>query len=454
MKGLVVFFEIIFFMVFAYSCFDENLNPTITESRTVEDNVNALEDLQGLANGMYNRMTVAHYYGRDIIIFGEVRSDNCFANANSGRFLTVGQMKVGPEDNYSEDTWSAIYEVIASANIIIGQDPEEIKGNKAAVQHIIGQAYVIRALAHFDLLRLYGQQHAGGQLGIPYITVYKGEQSRERGTVEQNKESIYNDLEEGLSLLSSELNDVSMQTITTFAAKALQARVALYFGDWEKARDAALEIINTGEFRIVEADDFANSWATDSDVNSIFELAYDSSDNNNIEGLHYIYCGAKYGDVEVLDDLQTIFDENDVRNESIGLVGGKLRNLGKYPSEDYSDNVSLIRYEEIVLILAEAKFRLGEEGALDVLNEVPLKRNADLYTDISIDNILTERRKELCFEGFRFDDLVRTGNDIPLVDPLHQTHDGPGYGSYNYAFAIPTVEINANPSMVQNKGYY
>ncbi|HKI88776.1 MAG TPA: RagB/SusD family nutrient uptake outer membrane protein, partial [Draconibacterium sp.] len=226
-------------------------------------------------------------------------------------------------------------------------------------------------------------------------------------------------------------------------------------GDWDVAKNAALSVIGSNQFEIIDAVNYANSWKKDTDVNSIFELAFDSSDNNGIEGLQYIYRGAMYGDIEVLNNLRTIFDENDVRNspEMIGNLGGKLRNLGKYPSNDFSDNVSLIRYEEVILILAEAKLQLGEDDALDILNEVPAKRNATLYTEATLENILLERRKELCFEGFRFDDLARTGSDIPLVDPLHQTHGGPAYGSYKYAFAIPSVEMNANPNMVQNDGY-
>ena len=446
-----------FFAVMAYSCTEKDLEPTVTENLPLETSINTLEDVQGLANGMYDRLTVSYYYGRDMIIFGEVRSDNCFANATSGRFVTVGQMKVGPADNYSESAWTAIYEVIASANIIIQQNPSRIDGDETAIKHIIGQAYVIRALAHFDLLRLYGQHHTGGDLGVPYVTEYKSDNlTPSRATVEENKTSIFNDLESGLQLLSLSLNDASKQTITTYAAEALKARIALYFGDWDEAKSAAQSVIDSDQFEIVDAESFVNSWKTDSDVNSIFELAFDNSDNNGIEGLQYIYRGEKYGDIEVLENLSAAFDENDVRNSSemIGELSSKLRNLGKYPSSDFSDNVSLIRYEEVVLILAEAKLQLGDSDVLDILNEVPAKRNANLYTEATRENILKERRKELCFEGFRFDDLARTGSDIPLVDPLRQTHEGPAYGSYQYAFAIPTVEMNANPNMVQNEGFY
>ena len=53
----------------------------------------------------------------------------------------------------------------------------------------------------------------------------------------------------------------------------------------------------------------------------------------------------------------------------------------------------------------------------------------------------------------RFHDLARTGRNIPEVDPFKQTHGGPAYGDYKYAFPIPLVEMDANANMVQNAGY-
>jgi hypothetical protein len=213
------------------------------------------------------------------------------------------------------------------------------------------------------------------------------------------------------------------------------------------------------KFSMADSAGFVGSWKTKNNANSIFELAFSTSDNLGINGLQNIYRGAMYGDIEVLDNLLTVFDEKDVRKSPamIGYetVSGKkrLRNLGKYPTADFSDNVVLFRVEEQFLILAEAKIELGEADALVILNKVPAKRGATLYDAATKENILKERRRELCFEGFRFDDLARTGNDIPMVDPIKQTHGGPKYGSYNYAFPIPRVELNANKNMVQNKGY-
>ncbi len=452
-------YQIIFLVVLLFpGCAFSDLEPTLSNEKDVRLNIKNLEDLQGIANGMHDRMTVTTYYGRNMIIYGEVRADNCFSNGNSGRFLTEAQMSVSPDN--SNGPWEAMYAVIASANIIINADLESLSGDVRKINQVAGQAYIARALAHFDLLRLYGQQHAGGNLGIPYITRYQqDERLPARQTVEVNKAAIFEDIENGLQLMTEANNPKTKQQVSTYTGYALKARVALYFKEWEKAKTAALTVINSGKFSVVSAVDFAGSWKTKNNTNSIFELAFSSTDNLGINGLQYIYRGSQYGDIEVLDDLFLVFEERDVRKSAAminyeSFAGKKrLRNLGKFPSADFSDNIPLFRFEEQVLILAEAKIELDEADALEVLNQITAKRGAAPYTEVSKANVLLERRKELCFEGFRFDDLARTGSDIPLVDALRQTHGGPKYGTYKFAFPIPAVEVSANSNMVQNEGY-
>ncbi|NSW94595.1 MAG: RagB/SusD family nutrient uptake outer membrane protein [Bacteroidales bacterium] len=453
-----IIFSIIALTGILFSCSKDSLDPTLAQSKAVETSIRTVEDLQGLLYGAYNRMTSYAYYGRDYIIHGEVRSDNTFSNGNSGRFVTVAAMNLGNNDAYVTDAWTQIYSVIASANIII--NAQNIEGDEAKINHIKGQAYAIRALAHFDLLKLFGQQHVVGgdaTLGVPYIKEYKGEDLLpRRNSVSEVKQFIYDDLGTALSLMSVSLNDPSAQSITTHAVYAIMARVAVYFGEWNTAKTACEAVISANKFQIIPAASFKSIWNTDSPANSIFELAFSSTDNANINGLQYIYRGTSYGDIQVLDDLLNQYEETDVRGLASGMLGYegiKLRNMGKYPSIDYSDDVFLFRYEEIVLNYAEALFELGDPTAIDWLNKVPAERNASPYAAINKDNILLERRKEFAFEGFRFWDLARTGRDIPLVSPFQQTHGGPQYGSYKYAFPIPKVELDANSNMVQNFGY-
>ncbi len=444
------------------SCSEESLDPSMEQDKIVEGSINKAEDVQGLLFGAYDRMTQTPYYGRDLIIYGEIRADNAFSNGNSGRFINPSKMSMTVNDAYPTDTWTAIYEVIASCNILIGLDPAAIEGDLAEINHYIGQAYALRALGHFDLLKLFGQQHVngGGDVGVPYIKEYKGEDlTPARNTVTEVKGFIESDLATAVSMMSDALNDPSHVYMSTWGAYALQSRVALYFGEWDKVITAAEAVIGSGAYVIIPETEFISSWFTKSSPNSIFELAYSTTDNNNINGLSQIYRGAAYGDIQALEDLQSIFDDGDVRGDTNFMIGsgaetGLLRNLGKYPSADYSDNINLIRYEEVILNYAEALVESNREGdALTQLNLLTAERGAQAYAVATKEIVLLERRKELCFEGFRHDDLARNGMDIPLVSPLEQTHGGPAYGSFNYVFPIPEVEMNANSNMAQNSGY-
>lgn len=463
-KFIFIIFSITLLAGILASCSKDSLEPTLAQSKAVEGSINTVDDVKGILFGAYDRMTNTNYYGRDFIINGEVRGDNCFSNGNSGRFVREAKMEFN-EDNVTTGWWSAPYEVIASANIIIALDDASIQGDPALLNHYKGQAYAIRAMAHFDLLRYFGQQHVGGTLGIPYIKVYKGDDfTPARNTLEECKTFIMEDINQAISLMNPAQDDNSKQILTHWGAQALKSRIALYYGDWTVARDAALAVINSGKYSIIPASGFVSFWRSDGGVNSIFELAYSGTDNNNINGLQQIYRGSSYGDVEGLKDLYDAFDPGDVRASPamIGpdpdpdLVSPKpYVNLGKYPANDYSDDIYLIRYEEVVLNYAEALWRINpsDPAALTQLNLITSNRNAVAHTSINEDIILLERRRELCFEGFRFHDLARTKRDIPLVSPLQQTHGGPAYGSFNYAFPIPLAEMNANSAMEQNPGY-
>ena len=86
-----------------------------------------------------------------------------------------------------------------------------------------------------------------------------------------------------------------------------------------------------------------------------------------------------------------------------------------------NNNVRLLRYAEVLLMNAEAKVRAGKSGDAP-FNEVRTRAAMPTKTGVTLDDILDERRMELCGEwGLRYTDLVRTGkadevlNDAALV---------------------------------------
>lgn len=445
------------------ACSKDSLEPTLADDVLAGEILDE-NQMRQFVDGSYNIMANYRYWGRNVIIAGEVRADNVFANNNSGRFITMGANNLTERTGDVTDIFQYAYGSLANANIVIATNPENVTSEDPGyVDHMMGEAYAIRALIHFDLLRMFGQQHVAGQgglgsLGVSYMFQFQGEELyAPRSTVEETRDFIYQDLDAAAALMDAQYNDGNKVSITTFAVNAIKSRVATYFRQYDIARAACEEVI--GNFTITPEDNVVASWSSSEvPAASIFELAQNDIDNNGNNSVANIYRGPSYGDIQVLDNFveNAEFGPDDVRASAdmIGVADGGVRNLGKYPSMGvFSDNIKIIRYEEVVLNYAEALVETNPALALTHLNSIPLNRGGTVYAAATYENILKERRKELAFEGFRFDDLARFNMDIPVIDAISQTHGGPAYGSDNYAMPIPIQERNNNPFTDQNKGY-
>lgn len=105
-----------------------------------------------------------------------------------------------------------------------------------------------------------------------------------------------------------------------------------------------------------------------------------------------------------------------------------------------NNNVRILRYAEVLLMNAEAKVRLGQNGD-EPFNMVRRRAEMPELTNVTVDQILDERRMELCCEwGERYADLIRTG--------LAQSVLGPnGWSPDKTYFPIPQTQIDLAPSL-------
>jgi len=447
-----------FFVIGLSSCSTDSLDPKVVDQKDINLNpVSSADDLRKVLNGAYKYMSAVSYYGRDYIIYNEVHSDNALANNRSGRFVTEAAFTTVVSSSYADATWKTIYQVIAQANIAIagpvtGAESDAIKA----------EAYAVRALAHFDLMKLYGQQNVIQSLDaltIPYVTNYGvvTQENTYRLPYRELQAKVYEDIDTALSLANTSTD--SKTIINKQAMYALKARFALYFatyaGDAEyavalQAAEDALSLGNT----IATASQFKSIFADgEVGVNSIFDIQFLDNDNLGINSLFQIYNLTAYGDVIATKQLkETVFsDAADIRGQLITLdTNASYRNTGKYVFR--ADNVKVIRVEEMVLTAAEAAFRTGNTArALELVNNIATNRGIAAYTTITLEDIINERHKELAFEGFRFDDLMRLKRGVPQVDG-RLAKDTPAYGDSRLAFPIPQSETNVSP-LQQNQGY-
>lgn len=439
------------------SCTEDFLEPGLFQSKKYEEAIENPTDLHNLVKGTYDIMNTAEYYGRDMIVFGEVRSDNTNNDEGTGRYINVGQFNMIASDGYAYDTWEDIYQCIQQANNVIQIDPEEVEeGQQAEVDYYKGQAYALRALFYFDLMRLYSTMFVDGyDLGVPIVTEFDPTASSEppaRASIDETKQRIEDDFEEALSLMDPSFF-VSKTEMNVDAAKALYSRYLLYIGETERAMNLAYEVINepNHSYQLAAPANYQPQWELSETNESIFEIAFTSSDRLNTTSVGYMWNPNGYGDFTFTDDLLALYEEEEARfpytSDGIPM---------RYQNLNGTYNIRLIDYPEVILNYVEAAFHEGDpEGdALDRLNELATARGASEYTDLTLDNILLERRKELAGAGHRYFDLLRNDMDIPAVSSQHS--ESIPYGDERLAFPIPEDEIDANPNIGdedQNPGY-
>ena len=474
------------------SCSDSWLDlypsTSLTSANAVESYSDVYNLLIGAYDGLQGTSSAAAYYGAGFIYYGDVRGDDMQARASGMRVSNTYEMQYSALMNLP-DIWTKPYDVIKRANeVLVSIDAGLASdGNEPDVKDLKGQALTMRALAHFDLVRVYGKPYtmsgAPASLGVPILNQppYDARYLPTRNTVEEVYAAVIADLTAAIPLLKTAKNN---GFINSWAAKAWLARVYLFKGDYDNAYTTAVDIItNCTHYSLWARNEYVDAWKEPFGKENIFEIVIASADDwTDREGLVYLINEAGYADyilTKAFLDLINLPQHNgDIRKDMLSVPtlatfnseafwGQPVFLNKKYPGQSASDfrinNIPLIRLSEVYLIAAEAalsKTTPDQTAANTYLNAIISRRNTTRGTvTATIDEILTERRLELVGEGHRFHDMMRLdltvvrsvtdGWHVGLI-PDSRTFDRTYYRTI---FAVPQSEMNANPNMVQNPGY-
>lgn len=495
------------------SCLNNWLDVTPTDR--VEDTPDAIKtssDLASIRAGLYSALkgtsTLNDYYGHDMFLFGDVHGEDLQANTrgnNSSRGKLYYEMTYTIASQFSGGTgiWRTPYIVISRANRIItaaesgSLTDKDDESARAAIAQYDAEAKVIRAMAHFDLARVYGKTYTednGASLGVPVVTsVLQPEGQLKRNTVKEDYDQVLKDLTDAINSKALP-EDKTTGYVNVWAAKALLTRVYLTMGNYKEALATAEDIISNSPYKLWTISQYTSAWQKEdaSHTNEmLLELIVnDTNDWTDREGIAYAYAqsGDGYGDVVATKSFLTMLqsDKTDVRNQiftpptlarntkDIKVYGENPVFLNKMPAYNgdvrYA-NVPLLRLSEVYLSAAESAFKLGDKTtAAKYLNAIIDNRYGDKEAqevnagNITLQRILIERRKELVGEGQRFFDAVRNNETITRYtskeDQGWHSDLDKDVQSYNrdYFKALPPIpqdEIDANPAMKgqQNPGY-
>ena len=447
-------------------------------------------DIDGLqAAGLGLHRLVTELYDDDYIRLGELSGDNLFLyriNASQALQL-VYDFESQPADNsgYPYTFWKHAYEVCTNANNILfygKQLLESFPESADVINRHFGYAYFARALAIFDLCNVYAMPYDYtpdashlGVVAIDYIPGFDAELPR--NTIADCYKLIINDLEEGIKCFGQETESTPTY-MSALACKALLARVYLYMKDYDKAASYAKEVMDV--VPLTPRSDYVNMFrrAQNYPGEAIFRLntyASGSGMANICSPLSSQDCGpdpafvATFSSDDIRRELLTYVAETEDGEEYAGRSYSAICKYlpfksGESRSENRRCDHFVLRVSEMYLIHSEA-LCLGGGDLSAAADDIKALRARALGKDKSeinlvysgaaaLDGIIQEERsKELCFEGHRFFDLKRRGEDIVRSATSSSTMKHLKYPDYRYALPIAQLEMQSNDFMEQNEGY-
>lgn len=438
-----------------------------------------INDYEGATIGILSAMRAGAYYGSTFGSLMEMMGEDLYETPESlGNSRSMTDWIYTSADGTISGAWLRMYQVILRANTVInGIDDveEDVAGKKNRFK---AQALALRAFAHFDLLRAFGQSYDrnSSALGVPIKTDIDIKLP-ERAAVSEVYDQIFSDLNESLTLYDNmDVADADIPTtfFSKLAAQALLARISLYAGLDSDAISYATTVINSSRTGLVSANNYPFVWSQEkvdgSSVDSevIFEIAFTFGQDTRIGSPIYFVPNNRvaFRPSSLWLDLFSATPSDDVRYNTYVRADNRRGGAiipSKYESNDGFLSFKALRLSEMYLIRAEAYANQGDapEASAD-LNTLRAAR-IDGYVDVTLnggalmDAIKEERRKELFMEGHRWFDVRRYGEGITrgadfAAPAVTQSISA---GDFRFVWPIPQDEIDANPNIAgqQNPNY-
>ena len=483
-----------------YYTTDENIN-TATASLYLE--------MRGL---YYNWFFIKNLLSDDVWCGGGQRGDN-------GEMEKLNEYRFDSNHGMIESLYSGLYAVIYKANLII----DKTEGDTPVMKRAINEAKVFRAFAHFELVTLFGTAPVVDHL------LDQGEYRQANGTPEALWACVEKDLGDAINsgTLPSKSNANDQETgirVTKEYAQALLGKAYLFQKKNSEAAAMFENVINSNKYALFDGEyDAQFHAAANNNCESLFELQkrFDPEQMWNQFDMLFLMQGWRtsvltYGG-EALQVLalgtygfsnprkslydafvawegadgyrlnKTIKTYSQLQAFGVGIQPGasvygcegyfmwKNQSLKEDCVVDQSFfqgvqfiDLKVMRYAEVLLMAAEAQLQAGNTAkALEYMNMVRTRAKEEPLTDVSLNDIKTEKRLELCNEGVRYQDLVRWGDaktalgnqgkDVPAFtgDQVQWNwhNDKYGFQDKNSLLPIPLKELELNPNMKPNPGW-
>lgn len=438
-------------------------------------------------NGAWERIAGPQLFAGTSIFHSDL-----VANQNDmswiGTFIGYREMNwktLSTTDGTISAKWTRAYHAIDLANNVLANLDLVRAADRDRVE---GEALFIRGIMYFELVRFYalpfvkgdGNAHDGVPLVTTPTTGITDDSYPSRASVAAVYQQILSDLNAAKGKLAGLGTGAGANggRATSSVAAAFLSRVHLAMEEWQlAAQEADFVIGNFGGYGALNPTPraaFNNDEYTSEDVFMINQnsSSHAGAANDGIATFFASLPGMGRGDLNVtqahLDryeagDLRaTVLDNPDIVTIAdvptmfyIG-VGTDAGNIMSSKWGKYDANINVIRLAEMILTRAEANFRNGSAiGAAPLadVNAIRERAEAQPWTELTLERIYEERKRELAFEGHMLHDMRRFRGST--VAPSGSTHVGQTlqWNDPRLVFPIPQREMDTNPNLTQNSAY-
>jgi starch-binding outer membrane protein, SusD/RagB family len=429
MRATIKYILISVVVLFQVSCSEWlDLQPTSGLGR--DEFWKTKEDVEAVLMAGYESFSAMD---RNLFVFGEVRADLVKGDFNQGwQEQLLMENNIYPDNGITN--WADFYKVINYCNEVIKNAPEVREIDKTftdfQMYSLMSEAYFLRSLAYFYLVRLYKE--------VPLVLTPSESDDTDfylpKSSEEDVLTQIVSDLEAnrgyapsgGFPTLAENKGRASKATYD-----ALLADIALWRFDYAKALEYIRSVEQNIEIQLMPTARWFELFYPGNSLESIFEFQFDGGRNqrNGTFGITQRFSYNYDPSQKALEMFAFEFASELIRGEgaSIKKYGDDDFIIWKYVGQapdgqttragddQYSANWIVYRLADIKLMKAEALSQMERyTEALMVLNSI--RQRADVST-LSLANtrvafedaILNERALELAYEGKRWFDLLRMG---------------------------------------------
>lgn len=387
----------------------------------------------------------------------EMRSDNAKSKSSEGDWGEFEDFNVTPTNIAVGTYWSANYNVIFRANRVL--ESLDVVTDATRKAQFEGEARFARALAHFNLVRAYGNVPLIDKVIIQTDTDYFANDASADVLA-----FIIADLETAASQLSDRPG-VEEGRATIGAAQGLLGKVKLTAGDYAGAKTALEAVLGNSDYALME--DYNDVFYDEMNSEILFAIRY--LDDDGIESQDFSFemtaGGVRAGLNYATDDF-IAFAADSAGAERAAVIFNPLNSdeTGKYLTQ--SSNVRLcgndwivLRLGDVHLMYAEAIMAGGNStGDADAIASYnAIRTRAGMFPlaqgSLTKDMLMNERRVELSFENHRFYDLIRFGVANQVLSDF-AVSIGANFSPLDLLLPIPQNEVNLSQGFLkQNPGY-